>query len=480
MKKTLLPGLVVAILWYLSLPGIAGVNVAADNLTAGGRTGALPARAPWVDVRDFGGTVDGSIKAAIDSLPPGGGVVLLPPGRYVVNAVSINPGAKPLILQGSGWKTLVGARFGDSQWRAENAVVGTVIDVTGSVDGITTNDPVYRNLIVRDLAILGRGTGSSVGINMGLGAQSHNISLENVLVANFSTGIRVSDSIDDFMVNVNVKGCSTGIRFENTVDEIIINRIDVQACTVAVDIRGGSGVHVYGGLIQGNSTGLRLAPAVYGVSKWTFSGIWFEENGVSVAFDSTKAEITSVVFRDCRESTVNTYATTMGKTISRISFYDCEFSGVTINLVSGMRDVKFVGGIFGSIRFNGAYNVTTLGTISNDTGGYAANAISQQRFHDDKVSGEYRPNMLKGEYQEYLLTGDVTIHPPDNASAGQNMTYILRQNEVGGHSVSWAGGYHVSGWKDSGNRAYTYTTISFRNVGPGQWIQLWSQVPYFP
>lgn len=260
-----------------------------------------------LNVRDFGARGDGAgddsaaIMAAVNALPAGGGTVHLPAGTYRTLA-AINPGSKAVILQGEGWAATPVTWFGDNaQWLAPGAVRGSVIQCAGSNDGIRISAAgVYQGLHLRDMAILGPGVGTSVGVNFDA-PNSQYCSLDNVACFNFSKGIRFANTMSGCSRRLHAWGCETGIVIDGTITDMHLDYVAVQRCGVGLLGLQGSLVEISGGLVQANTLGVKLAPTP-SLTVWHLDGLWFEANQTAFQVDTAQGAITTLTLTASRWS----------------------------------------------------------------------------------------------------------------------------------------------------------------------------------
>ena len=83
-----------------------------------------------------------------------------------------------------------------------------------------------------------------------------------------------------------------------------------------------------------------------------------------------------------------------------------------------------------------------------------------------------------GEVFRLRLTANRTIAAPTNPSEGQRITFIIDQDEDGGHRVTWASPDFKTNWSDRGNGASNRCTISFRYFD-SRWNQEGAQSAYY-
>lgn len=308
-----------------------------------------------INLLDYGAAGDGStddtaaVQSAIDALPAtgGAGTIFAPAGQYLCSS-AINPGNRQVILQGVGWIAQAGAPFGHASWLAADAVQGTVFkfsNTTGS--GILRNSSViYGGLSLRDLAVLGPGSGTSVGVNIegGSGGSNRNL-FHNVLVANFAKGVRFNVTLDNTYYNLFTWSCADGLYYDESgiVTDQYFYRIDIQGCTRGIYGRSGGGQNFYGGLIQGNTTGVLLEAPASGLVNWYMDGIWSEANTTSIKLDGTASQIQSCGFSNWRNVGGPITLVNAGGLV-RIHFLNVFASGVTLTLPAAMSNSVIVGG----------------------------------------------------------------------------------------------------------------------------------------
>jgi len=156
-------------------PATSSVTQSADQTFAG--SVFIQGPGPWLDVRAFGATGDGStddtlaIQAAINAVPGNGGTVFLPPGTYLVSA--------PLQLR-KGLR-LIGAGQQASVLRSNH---------TG--DGLRMNSPLNAstavNVLISDLGLTNtQGAANTGGALVDIGGTFWRI--ERVSVTGFGYGV---------------------------------------------------------------------------------------------------------------------------------------------------------------------------------------------------------------------------------------------------------------------------------------------------
>lgn len=436
---------------------------------------------------------DAGFAAAIAALPDWGGIIDVPPTEkgYRITA-SINPGSKRVTIRGYGWKCLVAALFGDSQWAnytGSTYVSGSVLRMTGTQDAVKTTADSYRGLQLEHIAIIGPGSGTSTGVNIGTGSNSNEHKFYNLLVANFYTGVRQNDSFDN-QFDIMVRGCVTGWRMAGTVTDTVFDWLSIQNCTLAM-YGVGSGVRIKSGLIQGNGDGIQFAPSVSeAVGAWSIEHIWFEAQSVAyggtgkdVILDATSANVGLVVFRSCRSGVTYTLAPVVGvsTTVAGLRFVDCDFAGVTLRLINGIDFVELVGTTRFASDSDWAYDgigPTRLHVHCQNPSGRIDSRVSYSV--GNLAAGSFAPDMRNGDLQHGVITGNLTIDVPTHAPVDiVELEVLLRQDGVGGYNLTAGSGILGAALSNVGNTAARYTLLRYRRnvAGVNSWLV--EQVPYY-
>lgn len=85
-----------------------------------------------------------------------------------------------------------------------------------------------------------------------------------------------------------------------------------------------------------------------------------------------------------------------------------------------------ISGTGASIAAGTGINVVTANNVTTIT-----NTGTEVVYSGGNVSGTVTPNRNNGTIQKFTLTGNITLTPPTNMSAGQSLTLILTQDVVG-------------------------------------------------
>ena len=344
-----------------------------------------------VSVKDFGAVGDGttddttSIQAAINSLGSNGGIVNFPPGTYRCTS-EINPGTIPVVLNGSGWSTLVSDVFGNSQWNATNAIKGTVLkfEHTSGI-AININGVNYRHFKLQNLSLLGPGSGTTKAISFGSASTAAlHCQINNVLIANFATGIDFYTTLDNTLYHTYVWGCTTGLLFNGStagLTSMTFIRTDIQRCSIAIDAQAGSGMRFYGGLIQSNTTGIKLKPtAAGGLAGWSFDGFWYEGNTTSINIDTSSYAVQSISFNNSRSASSTDYISISGaQSVVQLKFDAFQAAGVAITFPSTVSN-----SVVQNSKFDGiTSNASSLSIISTQSSGIATTKFEKSQFYSN-------------------------------------------------------------------------------------------------
>jgi hypothetical protein len=387
-----------------------------------------------------------------------------------------------VILRGTGWVNNRQDPFGHSDWNSNTYISGSVLRKTGSGNGIEVDasTSLISNVSIQDLAIIGPGSGTSVGVNV---SGDNNVAwnngfLSNVLVANFYEGVYLEDFISNSIYDLDIRGCTTGITFGVISNNINMSWTTIQACATAVVFVGGSQINFYGGLIQSNTLGISFAGLTTVVK---FDGLWFENNTAS--FETTGTSASNIMFIGCRESSPWTYAPTGYFLFQVVSFINCNFSTISLDfsgLDGYMWDWTLINTIFNSVTGMSSDNMknwNSIGPILTDDD-TRMDSVSKQMYSADNVSGAYTPDYSKGSLQSYTLTDNVTIALPSNMPIGSEITFIFVQGTGGGFTVTWNSWYQYPVWSETGNTEDAQSVITFRKTSWTVLKQMTAQVPY--
>jgi hypothetical protein len=203
----------------------------------------------------------GAFQAAIDSLSPLGGVVIVPPGKYLLSSSITVGGAgndRPVVLQGSYINAgNVGATNAQSAMSSLRVAPTATINISPGcgVDGcmiyrsdlvFTTGSPIF--------------TAGSVGITIGVG---YDMFVRNCGIYGFAQGIKADNGTNSTgrvkITDVNID-CANGVLLHSSVDVAYLTRVH---CWPFINRFAGS---------TANTTGLHRAGSAFrftGTNDWT-------------------------------------------------------------------------------------------------------------------------------------------------------------------------------------------------------------------
>ena len=295
-----------------------------------------------VSVLDFGAVGDGvaddtaSIQAAINSLSSGN--LYFPIGTYkVTSTISITA---PIQLIGEGWSVISSDVFGSSQWTygTGSATYGTIIRSTvTSGYAFTFNNSSVVAYGLKNICIIGPGTGTSTGVQLGTSTRANEWTVfDNVMVCNFYNGYEINFTLESSL-GIKTRGCYNGIKLQNNVNNCAFPSWEVtSSSSVGLFLQNCVQNNFYDGVMQGN-TGIFLINADRTVEVNSFYGAYFENCTTTYGvYVGTNTSIGSTAVASC-------------------SFYGIRMSSDVNN--SFTFDYSYGSGIFESRIFNGAINI---------------------------------------------------------------------------------------------------------------------------
>ena len=439
-----------------------------------------------VDVRDHSAALNGSTddssaySSASSSMGASGGTIIIPTiDNESIIGTTINPGSsgsysKPIWYIGHGWNTNNQGIFGAASWLVPNVVLGSVIKSTGTASGITFNSTNVRGGGIKNLVFLGSGTGTTNGVFFN-SASSTKVDLDTVGTFNHYIGFYFDNVVSNNARNLYAGGNGTGYKFGPTaVTDFDIYRLVTDSNNVGIDAAG-SGIRIYGGLLQNDNVGILNR----GISSSTFDGIWYEGLTTPISFDlSTNSVDWTLSNSRASDTKTITFPSSGAYTVQRMSILNSNFSGWTLRFPADGYVQRMY--IQNSIINNlvGVDNVPFI-ELRNVYLGATGITLNQKAFPSYTLTfaTTMTPDWLSGDEQYVVLTDNCTFNVPTNAPLGAEMTIYMRQDDVGGRTVSWGAGYHAS-WLDNNNTTYRYSTMTFKQQTAGQWLQKAAQVPW--
>lgn len=314
-----------------------------------------------INVKDstYGAKGDGvtddtsAIQAAINAAS--GGIVFFPAGRYSFSALTIS---NPMTLRGQGWSHRANAAFGDATWSQTALMAGSILISTatsGTAMTITHSTNVFPYHL-RDLAIIGPGSGTSTGIALGssTAATVQNV-WSNVLVANFSKAVNLTNCQDSTFIGLRMRGNTTGLELNTATNQNVYVNLESQFATHGVKGVTCNLNYFYGGLLQNNTNGLTVAPSGVGaMESLHFDGMWFESNTSNINFDLTSGgSLTNGSFNRCRMSSGTPLAYVGAGTLNFLTYWNNQWSGLAVTLSASHINALFIANNTGTVTDNG-------------------------------------------------------------------------------------------------------------------------------
>lgn len=195
-------------------------------------------------------TIDAAIAAA-----PKGATLLLPVGIIAYTALAAFGDGKT--LEGGGWYSAVDAlqAFGDIDYLNNTYFGGTVLRSTAaSGASITVVGPLVSQGHLRNLAVIGPGSGTAVGIAVGSAVRGFvGAKWSNVLVCNFATGLEVKN-LNEGEMALTIRGCTTGMKLNTNCNNNLWPMLDIQRCVTGLTLDATCITNLFSApLFQGNT-----------------------------------------------------------------------------------------------------------------------------------------------------------------------------------------------------------------------------------
>jgi hypothetical protein len=179
---------------------------------------------------DWTGATDSTtaIQAKIDAAPQGA-LIYCPAGVLKFSSITLDEGKR---LIGSGWQFYrdAGTIFGDATYLNTTWYGGTLLKSTAtSGAAITAYDTDVTGTVLKGFMLIGPGSGTSVGIDVGTSGDSVvNVDID-VGIVNFSLGLRTQNTHEG-TIKATIRGCTKGATFGTDTNTLKID-LNVQRAT---------------------------------------------------------------------------------------------------------------------------------------------------------------------------------------------------------------------------------------------------------
>jgi len=436
----------------------------------------------WWTTNTTPGTTDmtTAVQSALDAVkgPPTTGIVKLAYTYYAITTLIMYEASA---IIGSGWMFDANDVFGSGAWTASN-YFGTYMIASGASDAITfdATTPSFTKPQLKDLAIVGPGSGTTVGINAhvaGGGLNNVHDFLNNVLIGNFFSGFEsgafVTGSMRDIVIKGNVTGMTLGASGSTMTDTKIYNA-DIQQNTTGIKYVECVMTNFYGLLVQSNTTGIQYSPASSGsIGNNMIQGMWVEANTTFIASTGV-ITLLETTFINVRGSQSDTWTIASGERILRNTFIDFHVAGWTIALGSVDTTAGFFGNNFmgGDIKITGLDSATATYVSSNSfvnfrdaTSGFNINLIPETQNFLGTISANPTPDWSDGSMVSLTFDDNITIQAPTNMPNDATINFIITQN--GAKTVDFHADYSAN-WTNTGNNG-EINTVMFKKVAGVLW-----------
>ena len=315
----------------------------------------------FVSVTDqpYGATGDGStddtvaIQAAIDAVADGGTVWFPSPAvDYKFSTLTVD---KAVTLQGAGWQVRANQAFGHADWANTTFNQGSILRSTATSGVAITCNKASEALqySLRDIAIIGPGSGTSTGILLGGATAPVMSQWRNVMVANFSKGVDFTGVIDCSFYDLRVRGNTTGIEFDDDTFQNAFYNLEVQKATDALVFIGAAQNDFFGGLVQGNTNGIVFRPDAGSLESLNFYGTWFESNTNNIVYDTTNGGVTGTLFQATRMSGGTAISYSGANTVNFPKFIGNQWSSIAVILHTTVANAVWSANNAGTLTDNG-------------------------------------------------------------------------------------------------------------------------------
>lgn len=260
----------------------------------------------------------------------------------------------PVTLIGSGGSSLNSDVFGGTWLNSLN--FGTVLLATAtSGNAITLNQASNSYAYnLRDMMIVGPGSGTSVGVAMGTVARASVQSRwSNVYVANFSQCLEFDNVEDGTFDHIRMNGCTTGLIAGLNTNQNVFLDLQVQHATTGITFSNNSQNVIVGGLIQNVTTGFTFI----GANSLSIKGVYGEAFTTFFNFNGTVSGSTSVDISDVYASGTNLIGSSGVITQSYVTIKNVQWGGALLTIPSNFRNAYLESIQVTAITDNGANTI---------------------------------------------------------------------------------------------------------------------------
>ena len=324
-----------------------------------------------------------AVQAAINACPSGGEVII-PCGFIKFSSLS---STRPVVLRGEGYTSKVQDIFGAAAWSTLTNFGGSVLVSTAAAgDAILMGTAgTNQNIQLKDLMVIGPGSGTATGIHMLRGVGSY---VQNVLLANFYSGWNFDNEQDAVYVAPRAKGCKTGMTFGGSItsNQTALYGPEVQSYdTFGINAVAIAHLDIFGGILQDGrgGYGVQIGSAC---SQNTLNGVWFESTSVTGAINVLGAnnKLSRCNFSNAKDHVY------IGNGADRNKIEDCVLQPVagespSIMVVAGATNTRIVdsvpyasglgpggsGATYQDAGTNTIYITTDSGVVNQQSGGRA-------------------------------------------------------------------------------------------------------------
>lgn len=180
---------------------------------------------------DYTGATDSTtgMQSILDANP--GATILVGSGVLAFSTLTLSKGQW---LKGSGWRDyrdLPGV-YGSSGWATATSFSGTVLRSSATTGSALTVVPsAVMEGSLSDFILIGPGTGSSIGIQLGgtiVGNSVVHPVWSNIKVGNFSIGVQTSYVDEGSFRDLTINGCGTPLNMSTSTNQNAFYNLDMQ------------------------------------------------------------------------------------------------------------------------------------------------------------------------------------------------------------------------------------------------------------